>query len=205
MTTSHIFIAILIGYALGSLQTAYFMGRLVKQLDIREHGSGNAGASNVTDILGLKYGFITGLMDAIKALIAVLLVKTLYPGNATLPYLAGIGAILGHLYPFYLSFRGGKGVACLIGMFFGLNFWWGLLYLGSMIIIALSSNYVVYGSLAVFTAFPLITLLLGQPPLVVGLSVVLSSIIFYKHRSNIRRLINKEELSISKVLKRKTT
>ncbi|HEY88679.1 MAG TPA: glycerol-3-phosphate 1-O-acyltransferase PlsY [Thermoflexia bacterium] len=202
MTTSNVLIAILIGYALGSIQTAYFMGRLVKQIDIREHGSGNAGASNVVVVLGWKYGFITGVLDIIKAVIAVLIVKTLYPGNPTLPYLAGISAILGHLYPFYLGFRGGKGVACLIGMFFGLNFWWGLLLLGSTILLVLLTDYVVGGSLSLFAAFPIITLRLGQPPSIIVLSVILTAIIFYKHRSNVRRIINKEELTISEVRRR---
>ena len=203
MNIRDIVTAILIGYLMGSIQTAYFMGRRIKNIDIREHGSGNSGASNAVVVLGKKNGFITGLIDISKALIAVLIVKALYPGNATLPYLAGIFAIVGHLYPFYLDFRGGKGVACLIGMFLGLNFWWGLLYLVSMILLALLTDYVVGGSLSLFLAFPIITILLGQPSAIIALAIALSIIVFYKHRSNIRRIINKEELTISAIRKRK--
>ena len=197
MTTSDTLITILIGYTLGNIQTSYFMGRLLKQIDIREHGSGNAGASNAVMVLGWKPGLIAGLIDMGKAAAAVLLIRALYPGNAALPYLAGSYAILGHIYPFYLGFRGGKGGASLMGMFFGLNLWWGLLCLGALILMALLTDYIEGGALFIFAAFPLVTWLLGLPLYCIVFAALLAAICFYKHRGNIHRIINKTEVTIS--------
>ena len=197
MTINEILITLLIGYTLGNIQTSYFMGRLLKQIDIREHGSGNVGASNAVMVLGWKPGLIAGLIDMGKAAAAVLLIRALYPGDAALPYLAGSGAIFGHLYPFYLGLRGGKGVASLVGMFFGLNLWWGLFCLGALISIALLTDYIEGGSLFIFAVFPLVTWQLGHPPLCIVFAAFLAAICFYKHRGNIRRVINKTEVTIS--------
>ena len=106
-------IAILIGYAFGCIQPAYFLGKMIGKMDIREQGSGNAGASNITAIMGWKYGVIVGLVDILKGIFAVLVVRWIYPDSPDLAYLSGIMAILGHIFPFYLKFRGGKGVATL--------------------------------------------------------------------------------------------
>ncbi len=114
-------IAILIGYAFGCIQSAYFLSKMFGKMDIREHGSGNAGASNITAIMGLKYGFFVALIDILKGIFAVLVVKWIFPNIPDLAYLSGIMAIIGHIFPFYLKFRGGKGVATLVGMMIGLN------------------------------------------------------------------------------------
>lgn len=197
MIIVEILLTLLIGYALGNIQTSYLMGRLLKQIDIREYGSGNAGASNAVMVLGWKPGLVAGLIDMGKAALAVLLVRVLFPGNVALPHLAGSGAIFGHIYPFYLGFHGGKGVASLMGMFFGLNPWWGLLCLSSLIIMALLTDYIEGGSLFIFAAFPLVTWLLGLPLYCILLAALLAAICFYKHRGNIRRIFNKTEVTIS--------
>ena len=196
-------IAILIGYAFGCIQAAYIISKTVGKMDIREHGSGNAGASNITAIMGVKFGFITSLVDILKGMFAVLVVKWLYPENPDLAYLAGIVAIMGHIFPFYMKFRGGKGVAALVGMMFGVNWKLGLLFLLLLAVPALLIDYIVIGSFATFIALPIVTYVLGYPPIFTVIGVGLTILCFYLHRANIERIINKEELKISAVMKRK--
>ncbi|MBT3314839.1 MAG: glycerol-3-phosphate 1-O-acyltransferase PlsY [Anaerolineae bacterium] len=198
-----IIIALLIGYLFGSIQPAYFLSKLVAKTDIREHGSGNAGASNITAIMGWKYGFIVAFVDVLKAMLAVLLVKWIYPQNPDLAYLAGIMAILGHLFPFYMNFRGGKGVAALAGMMLGINWKLGILFMLLVALPALIADYIVVGSLTAFIALPITTYILEYPTALIIIGALMTLLAFYLHRGNIKRIINKEELKISTVLKRK--
>ena len=195
--------AILIGYAFGCIQPAYFLSKVVGKMDIREQGSGNAGASNVTAIMGWKYGFIVGLIDILKGIFAVLVVKWIYPGNPDLAYLSGIMAILGHIFPFYMKFRGGKGVATLVGMMFGLNWKLGILFVLLVALPALLADYIVVGSFTAFIALPIVTYILSYPIVFTLMSICLTILCFYLHRANIQRIINKEELKIRAVIKRK--
>jgi len=196
-------IAILIGYAFGCIQSAYFLSKMVGKMDIREHGSGNAGASNITTIMGVKFGFIVGLVDVLKGIFAVLVVKWIYPDSPDLAYLSGIMAIIGHIFPFYMKFRGGKGVATLVGMTFGLNWKLGVLFALLVVLPALLTDYIVIGSFTVFIALPIVTYILSYPIVFTLMSVCLTILVFYLHRANIQRIINKEELKISAVIKRK--
>jgi len=196
-------IAILIGYAFGIIQPAYILSKMVGKMDIREHGSGNAGASNITAIMGWKYGFIVGLVDILKGIFAVLVVKWIYPDNPDLAYLSGIMAIIGHIFPFYMKFRGGKGVATLVGMMFGLNWKLGILFALLVALPALLADYIVIGSLTSFIALPIVTFILGYPIVFIIIGVCLTILCFYLHRANIQRIIKKEELKISAVIKKK--
>ena len=196
-------IAILIGYAFGCIQSAYFLSKMVGKMDIREHGSGNAGASNITTIMGVKFGFIVGLVDVLKGIFAVLVVKWIYPDSPDLAYLSGIMAILGHIFPFYLKFRGGKGVATLVGMMFGLNWKLGILFLLLVALPALLFDYIVAGSFTAFIALPVVTYILEYPLIFTVMGVCLTILCFYLHRANIQRIINKEEVKIRAVLNKK--
>ena len=196
-------ITILIGYAFGCIQAAYIISKMFGKMDIREHGSGNAGASNITTIMGVKYGVIVGLVDVLKGLFAVLVIKWIYPGSPDLAYLSGIMAILGHIFPFYMKFRGGKGVAALVGMMFGLDWKLGLLFVLLVAIPALLTDFIVIGSFTAFTALPIVTLILGYPIIFTLFGVCLTILSFYLHRGNIQRIINKEETKISSVIKKK--
>ncbi|MEE9599974.1 MAG: glycerol-3-phosphate 1-O-acyltransferase PlsY [Anaerolineales bacterium] len=196
-------IAILIGYTFGSIQPAYFLSKLVGKIDIREHGSGNAGASNITAIMGWKYGFIVGLVDVLKGIFAVVVVKWIYPDSPDLAYLSGMMAIIGHIFPFYMKFRGGKGVAALVGMMFGLNWKLGILFLLLVALPALLTDFIVIGSFTSFIALPIVTYSLGYPIVFTLMSVCLTILVIYLHRANIQRIINKEELKISAVIKKK--
>jgi len=196
-------ITILIGYAFGCIQAAYILSKTVGKMDIREHGSGNAGASNITAIMGWKYGFIVAFVDVLKGICAVLVVKWIYPDSPDLAYLSGMMVIIGHIFPFYMKFRGGKGVAALLGMMIGLNWKLGLFFGLLVIIPALLTDYIVSGSFTTFIALPIVTYTSGYPIAFTLMSVCLTVLCFYLHRANIQRIINKEELKISTVIKRK--
>ena len=196
MAVSNTIISILIGYAFGSIQSAYLIGKLIGNLDIREQGSGNAGASNITSILGIKYGIIVGLVDILKGTFAVLVVKWLYPAIPHLAFLSGLMAIIGHIFPFYLQFKGGKGVATLIGMMFGVDWKLGLLFILLVAVPALVSDYIVAGSLSSFIALPIVSFLRDHPIMILVFCVGLTLLAIYLHRSNIQRILAGEELKI---------
>ncbi|HKJ27897.1 MAG TPA: glycerol-3-phosphate 1-O-acyltransferase PlsY [Anaerolineales bacterium] len=193
----------LIGYLLGCIQSAYLIGRIFRNLDIREHGSGNAGASNTVTILGVKYGVIVGLIDVLKGIFAVVIVKWLYPESPSLAYLSGLMAIIGHMFPFYLGFKGGKGVAALVGMMIGVDWKLGLLFALLVIVPAAITDYIVAGSFTSFVALPIVSFLRGYSIPILILSLALTGACFYLHRGNIKRIAAKEELKISAVLFKK--
>lgn len=195
-------IAILIGYAFGCIQAAYLLSKTVGKMDIREHGSGNAGASNITSIMGWKYGVIVGLVDILKGMFAVLVVRWIFPDYPDLHFLSGLMAIVGHIFPFYMKFRGGKGVAALVGMMLGVNWKLGLIFMLLVAVPALITDYIVAGSFTTFIGLPIVATIMGYPYTLIILSVLLTILCFYLHRFNIQRIINKEELKISAVLKR---
>lgn len=198
-----IFLSMLIGYLLGCIQSAYILGRLAGKIDIREHGSGNAGASNITSTLGVGYGVIVGLVDILKGFFAVQIVGWIYPGNVELAFLAGLMAIVGHMFPFYLRFRGGKGVAALAGMMLGVNWKLGVFFVLLIAIPALITDYIVSGSFTTFLALPVVTYLSEHSLLLILISLALTGVCFYLHRGNIKRILAKEEVKISSVLFKK--
>jgi len=198
-----IIFSLLLGYTLGCIQSAYWIGKLFGKLDIREYGSGNAGASNITSTLGLKYGVLVGLIDILKGTLAVLVIKWIYPANLDLAFLSGLLAIVGHMFPFYLGFRGGKGVATLVGMTFGVNWKLGLLFVLLVAVPALVTDYIVAGSFSTFIALPITAYLSGYPTPILIFSIVLTGICFYLHRGNVQRILAGEELKIRSVIFKK--
>ncbi|MCQ2523288.1 MAG: glycerol-3-phosphate 1-O-acyltransferase PlsY [Lachnospiraceae bacterium] len=198
---------IVIGYLLGSFQTAYFYGK-IKGIDIREHGSGNAGTTNTLRVLGPKAGLVVFVGDLIKCIIAVTLTRFLISPNypeigPLLMIYAGAGAIIGHNYPFYLKFKGGKGIACTGGLM--LSFHWifipvGLItFFGTFFI----THYVSLGSLLLYVVFPVELIISGQLGLYhvsqavlneMYIVVFLLTILAYvKHAGNIKRLLTHTE------------
>jgi glycerol-3-phosphate acyltransferase PlsY len=143
----------MIGYLFGNIQASYLLGKWIKKVDIRTLGQGNAGASNAFETLGMKFGLIVGIIDMVKALVSVLIVKQFFhadlnASSATLLYLNGYCVLLGHIFPFYMHFKGGKGIAALIGMMIGLNPWIGVGALFVIVSVTSITNYVSIGSSA---------------------------------------------------------
>lgn len=199
---SSMVIAIAVGYVFGNLPTAYLLGRMAQGIDIREHGSGNVGASNATIVLGWRYGLTTAIVDILKGLIPMLIVGSLYPAEPALPYLTGLAAIIGHIFPLTLRFRGGKGIATLLGLFLGLDWRLGVGAFVMIIAITWISDYIVFGSLTLYVLFPVAVFLLGFALSYVLVAVGLTALGFYKHAINLRRLPRGEEVPLSAVMKK---
>lgn len=200
-------ICLAIGYCFGLLQTGYLYGK-AHGIDIRDHGSGNAGTTNALRTLGKKAGLITFLGDAFKCVFAVLLVWFIFKDTKAdiMPLLklyTGAGVILGHNYPFYLKFRGGKGIAASGGMM--LSFDWVIVgcALVTFLVAFLLTSYVSVGSLLIYVGFMIELVVMGQlgyfgvsQPILNEMYIIaaiLTILAFYKHRANIKRLLKGEE------------
>ncbi len=205
-------ICVLIGYAFGLFQTGYIYGKL-HHIDIRKQGSGNAGTTNALRTLGWKAGLITLLGDAFKCVFAVLAVRVIFQNSHgdILPLLsmyAGMGAVLGHNYPFYMKFKGGKGIAATAGLLLSTTEWWMVLIcLVVFIVIVAVTRYVSVGSLAVVIIYLFEIIYMGQTGAygmeanflyeMYGIAAFLMVSAFFKHRANIGRLLNGTENKIS--------
>ncbi len=185
----------LISYFLGSFNMAYFIAR-ANGFDIRERGSRNAGASNIKVNFGWPLAILTGLCDMAKAIIAIRLSSYLYPGNELIPFLAGAMAIIGHIYPFYMGFHGGKGFASYIGMLIGLNWKLALAVMVVTAIVSLLSNYIAVGTLAVLAIAPICYIYMKANPVSICIITAISALIAYKHRVNVKRIMAGEEMGI---------
>jgi glycerol-3-phosphate acyltransferase PlsY len=197
--------ALLIGYLFGCFQTSYFISKMVSQKDIREIGSGNAGASNVTSELGWKYGILTGFSDVLKAYIPTQIVLYIFPGAyqpLNLIALAGTGAVLGHIYPFFLDFRGGKGIACYIGLLLAMDWQIGVATIIGLIFITIITDYVAVGSIALYIIIPLLAYYSNHSDVLIGCAVVLFGVGMIKHWINVQRILGGTETGLRSVFKK---
>lgn len=181
----------LCAYALGSSSMALYLSLLTKK-DFRDHGSGNLGTSNAVLLLGWPAGILVGIHDIGKGLAAVLLVKWLFPQTALAAVVAGTACVLGHIFPFYLKFRGGKGLATYIGVLGGLDIRVALVLSALLIVVMIVSDYIVLGTMTTITLGPL-ALLFHQGWGVAVLLLAVSAVITVKHFENFRRLRNGTE------------
>ena len=196
-----IFLCLFIGYIFGCFQTGYFYGKS-KGIDIRNYGSGNAGTTNTLRVLGKKAGYITYLGDALKAIFAIMIVKYIIYGQMLTPSMdfhlllayTGFGVALGHNYPFYLNFKGGKGIATTSGVMLALDLRIGLIGIIGFFIIFFATRYVSVGSLYMSLAFPICALIFypGEWHLF-AVSVIFWLMAWMRHRENIKRLLNGNE------------
>lgn len=202
-------VCLAIGYVFGLFQTAYFYGK-AHGIDIREHGSGNAGTTNTLRVLGTKAGLIVFAGDCLKCMAAVWLVRLVF-GNTyhDIIYLlclyTGAGAILGHNYPFYLNFKGGKGIAATAGMVLSFHPWFIITGVLLFFIPFFTLHYVSLGSLLVYAGLMIQLVVVGQKGwlfqemtqgqliemyIVFGCLLVMA---YWKHRENIKRLLQGNE------------
>ena len=201
---------LLIGYTFGLIQTAFVIGKL-NGIDIREHGSGNAGTTNTMRVLGTKAGLLVFVGDCIKCVIAVLvcvaickiILKDQFENyNYLIRLYAGMGCILGHNFPFYLKFKGGKGIACTAGLMFSFDPWFTLVGLIEFFSIFFITHYVSLGSLMAYPYIIIMELILGKDYFkcdqatfieMVIVTVVLCLLTTFMHRANIKRLLTHSE------------
>jgi len=202
-----ILLSIIIGYCLGNIQASYLLAKSIKKVDIRTLGFGNAGMSNAVESLGWKFGLLVGFIDVGKGILSVLIIKFLFkidfnPAGALLLYLNAYSVILGHIYPFHMNFKGGKGTAALIGVLIGLNPLYGLIGILIIILVTVITDYVTIGTLALTLYVIGLTLYfkMGVIPLLISMSGSLLSL--YYHLPNYRRILNHTEGRLSKVLKK---
>ncbi len=200
-------LTLIIGYLLGSVQTAIIIGRL-KGLDIRSHGSGNAGATNALRVLGLKFAALVFVGDMLKAVVAILLANLLF--SAQMSYLliaayAGLGAILGHNWPVYFQFKGGKGIAVSFTTLLMIDYRVGLICVAIFIAIVIVTRYVSLGSVVLTVAAPILfTLFHRTNPQFIEMIVLITVIpvlAIYQHRANIGRLLKGTESKLGQKTK----
>jgi glycerol-3-phosphate acyltransferase PlsY len=178
------------------IQTAYIIGRM-RGIDIREHGSGNAGMTNVSRILGRKLGFVVFGVDIAKT-VGVFIGACLIFASPLAGLWGAAGVILGHNFPAVLKFRGGKGVACTIGLIIVLDWRMMLIVFAIGVVVILVSRYVSVTSLWLTASAPVVLFLLGREPEIVAIMAVLGALAWFMHRDNIGRLWRGEEQRIGK-------
>ena len=202
---------LIIGYIIGNIETGYIFGKLNK-MDIRNYGSGNAGATNTLRVLGPKAGLIVFLGDFCKSLIPCLVVRYIFRDNVSLSYMymlyIGLGVVLGHNFPFYLGFKGGKGVASTAGIIMALDIRIAAVCLATFIVIVAVTRYVSLASIVVMIIFIGMSHLLvktnygfanGSSPMEFRLLVVVIGFLsIFMHRANIKRLLSGTENKIGK-------
>lgn len=184
------------GYLLGSINPAYIFGKL-RGFDIRKRGSGNAGATNVTLVMGKAVGLVCALLDIFKSFIAYRLAKALFPLSAFAGVLAGCACILGHIFPVWMGFAGGKGLACIGGLILAYNWKLFLLLLAMEIILALVTNYICVMALSITLIFPVIYAVQTGDVTGTLLLCTLIPVVYYKHLPNIRRILSGREARLS--------
>ncbi|MCH7680929.1 glycerol-3-phosphate 1-O-acyltransferase PlsY, partial [candidate division KSB1 bacterium] len=205
---------ILFAYLVGSFPTSIVVGRMTRRIDIREHGSKNAGGTNAFRVLGWKAGLFVAVVDILKGVLATLLVAKIRVDSLTLNYelvqiIAGTSAVIGHVWTVLAKFKGGKGVATGAGMIVALFPWASLICFIIFAALVLTTRYVSLGSIIATSSLPFILLTFDRifgksvSNSLLTLSILISGLILFTHRSNIRRLFNGTENRFEKLQFRK--
>ncbi len=216
---------IILSYLIGSIPTSIIVSKLTKGIDIREHGSGNAGGTNVMRVLGWKHGLIVILLDALKGVLAVVVVARLHYGsmpfqNATpfddltlVQIIAGISAVIGHIWTVFAGFKGGKGIATALGVLAMIITIDILVAIGIFVLVVTISRYVSLGSIVGAIAVPL-TLVVRENLFDVNIPgydtllpfvIFLALLVIFTHRKNVIRIVNGNENKVSFKKKIKTS
>lgn len=201
-------LVIAIGYLFGNFQSAYIFGKTFRKVDIRTLGFGNAGASNAVTNFGWKMGVVIGILDILKAVVSVLIVKQLIrtgylENNASYLYLNGFFVMLGHIYPFFMDFKGGKGTASFMGMLFAIDFKAALIGLTLITLVTLITDFIALGTITLTTYGVIMAVYLGYGWIPIGISVIIFLLSTYKHIPNIRRILAGQENGLRHVARMK--
>ena len=213
----NLFFVIIISYLVGSIPTSILISKLVRGIDIRNYGSGNAGGSNVFRVLGWKWGILTIILDALKGAIAVIVVARFYldrfPFNNVTPFddftlvqiICGVAAVMGHVWTLFAGFKGGKGIATGLGVLIMIVTVDMALALGVFFLVVGLSRYISLGSLAAAVAVPLIMIIrenifgvdIRGYHTILPFAILLALFVIYTHRANIGRLLEGSERKVS--------
>lgn len=187
---------LLIGYFIGALSPSYIIG-MMNGYDIRKKGSGNAGATNVMIVKGKKMGILCALLDIAKACLALWITGRLFPEFQYAFPITGASCILGHIFPFYLKFRGGKGLACLGGVVLMTDVRLFLVMISIELVVVLIVNYLCVVPMSASVAYALIYGAVNQDILAAGIFMIAAVVMFFKHMDNIQRIKNGTEMHFS--------
>lgn len=196
----------IIAYLIGSINFSVILSKKMAGFDVRDKGSGNAGTTNMLRTVGKKAAVITLICDILKGVIAILIAMAFGKmfsdvNSALLIQVAGVAVILGHTFPIFFKFKGGKGVATSLGVLIMSNWQIGLICLVFALILIILTQMVSVGSIAAAILYPVLTLFIPQNYIVPGnyiiYSIVLAVIIIFNHRKNVKRLLNGTENRIS--------
>jgi glycerol-3-phosphate acyltransferase PlsY len=178
-------------YLLGSVPTGYILGSLAG-VDVRKAGSGNVGATNVARVVGKRHGIFTLAADMAKGFVPVIIALNLGL-TPTATALVGIAAFVGHLYPVFLRFQGGKGVATALGVFLGMAPWATLILMAIFVLVLLATRVVSLSSMVAAGCAPIVFWLFFHSPILTGMSLFIALMIVLRHRGNIQRLLSGTE------------
>ena len=184
-----IFLAVLVSYIMGSIPFGYILTKIFLKKDIREIGSGNIGATNALRTGNKPIGYLTLTLDVLKAVIPLLFIKINYPD---LIHVSALSLFIGHVFPIWMKFKGGKGVATYVGILFCLSLNLGILFIFSWLIIFFISKYSSLGSILSSLIIP-IFIFFNSNYEIEYFFIIMFVFILYTHRENVKRLINKEE------------
>jgi len=203
MPVVYLLILAVAAYLLGSLPFSVWIGKLFFSTDVRNHGSKNPGATNTFRVLGIKAGLPVLILDVLKGYGAVMLVALFEPDTEIynvilLKLIAGACAFAGHIFPVFAGFKGGKGVATMLGAILAIHIYPALVSIGIFIAVVLLTRYISLGSISGAITYPFSVLLIFRPAgtVMIIFSISVAAIIIITHSKNIRRLINNEESKI---------
>lgn len=205
MITNSSAFSLLAAYLIGAIPSAVWIGKLIYGIDVREHGSGNAGATNTFRVLGKRAGIPVLLIDILKGFGAVSLVwiagdyKPQTNDFVEMQLALGVAAVLGHIFPVYVGFRGGKGIATLFGVIMAVHPMACLVAAAVFALVFLATKYVSLGSMSAAVAFPFIVILFFPAsafPAMVAFSIMVAVLVLITHQKNIERLLKKQESKI---------
>lgn len=189
-------LCILIGYLIGAINPSYIVAKL-RGVDIHEKGSKNAGASNALILFGKVIGVGCALFDIAKATFSIWLCGKLFPELAYSFAVTGVACILGHVFPFYMKFKGGKGLACLGGMILAFDWRVLLIMLDVEIVVAIATDYICFVPLTASVAFPIVYGIMRQDVWGALMIATIIPLMFYKHKENLKRIKQKTEMPFS--------
>ena len=195
-------LTIFIGYLLGCSNLAFFIST-AKGVDIRSHGSANLGTANATITLGWRMGILVGIHDIGKAVLAVLLAELLFPALPHVGAVAGVACVLGHIFPFYLKFKGGKGFASYLGMTLALNWKFALIVMVVVLLVMLITDYLVLGTVSAVVLVPLYSGIAEKSLTLALILCAASAVILFKHRDNYIRILSGTEIGLRRTLTKK--
>lgn len=216
----NLLVVVILSYLVGSIPNALIVSKVVKGIDIREHGSGNMGGSNVFRVIGWKFGVLVIILDALKGALAVIVIARLYLGNFPFPnvtpfddftlvqIIAGLSAVIGHIWTAFAGFKGGKGIATALGFLVTIITVDMLFALGIFLIVVYLSRYISLGSISAAVSVPLIMIIrenvfnvdIQGYHTILPFSIALAILVMYTHRANLGRLLkgNENRISFSK-------